>query len=151
MKPLHLWDYTTKSLISDSYKSFTSMIEIQISGVREVSYIAFKLDVRLILIFEIQAENSIIPSLKPWAGIYLLKYGNETSRAILDVISKEETHEFAYVAREARKIVLSQTSNGPMLPATWKFNPTWDDAYVSLEVVPNFDDPPIEINFVQRN
>jgi hypothetical protein len=106
MKPLHLWDYTTKSLISDSYKSFTFMIEIQISGVREVSYIAFKLDVRLILIFEIQAENSIIPSLKPWAGIYLLKYGNETSRAILDVISKEETHEFAYVAREARKIVL---------------------------------------------
>jgi hypothetical protein len=143
-KPEHLWDNVTQSFITDGYVGFTGVLEIELSGLRAAtmpeSITAFsKLNLRyeqsssLVVVFGLGSRNPISSNeimqdirhrlLNPWAGIYDLDDGSETSRVLSDVISQEKTYGFPHVARQVRKIALFYSTNGQLLPSTLAFNP----------------------------
>ncbi|KAN0122874.1 Heterokaryon incompatibility protein (HET) domain containing protein [Hyaloscypha variabilis] len=128
-KPLHLWDQVTQTFITCGSPDFTGVIELSatwnIRGHKPGFWSSagtFVLVARPILIFGLQhvwkPDTPTVQStgrlfLEPWAGLYTDRGPDETSHALSDLLSKEHTHGFPHVAREARRFVLSRAfANG---------------------------------------
>ncbi|KAH9208012.1 heterokaryon incompatibility protein-domain-containing protein [Leptodontidium sp. 2 PMI_412] len=146
--PLHLWDHTTQSFITDGYEYFTGIIDIKLTGKLHGGFssyqdtFAFKrLATRPIIIFGLVSQPNIhYPSgkqLRPWAAIYTSQDEDRYSRSLSQILAQEKTHGFPHVAREAREFVISREGNtlGPQLPTRCRLSHVFSDGSFTQEEV----------------
>jgi Heterokaryon incompatibility protein (HET) len=152
-KPSHLWDYATRSFITDGYEYFTGIIDIKVTGNlrKQVSgnQRTFKLDARPIVIFGLApVPNRSSPTekdLMPWAAIYTDQDNTRTSPSIYQILAQETTHGFPHVAREAREFVLlsGKINLGPLLPTKCTHRAVLNGIR-KIPLDPGEDDPVVE-------
>ncbi|KAL5322914.1 hypothetical protein ACEPPN_010893 [Leptodophora sp. 'Broadleaf-Isolate-01'] len=145
--PLHLWDHTTQSFITDGYEYFTGIIDIKVTGKLHKGFssyqdtFTFGLATRPIIIFGLVSQPNIhYPSgkqLRPWAAIYTGQDEDRYSRSLSQILAQEKTHGFPHVAREAREFVISREGDtlGPQLPTRCRLSHVFSDGSFTQEEV----------------
>jgi hypothetical protein len=138
--PPHLWDLVTKSFITDGYKAFTGILQIDLEGRNLQTFCPhhqkrekFRHKSSFIAVFGLESDKDILPNenveetrpLTPWAGICGYDEANETSRALSEALSLVDKLGYPFVLRRAREISHSQTSGHRMLPEAYDLTPLW--------------------------
>jgi hypothetical protein len=125
MVPQHLWDHASKTFITDGYKAFTGIIEVETSGMRQKS--STKIDnvtVSFFLVFGFAGgsftvtnrDNKTQKPLVPWAGIFLPNDKDDVCYTLSLFNSEESEQWMPHVIHKVRERILARLDEGRPIP-----------------------------------